>query len=184
MGEAQILKPDEITAELFKKQKTLCNYAIYKDEAQKRKHGRFDTFIKFLDKVGAPACLKVLFNFEGYDDDKREIYVIPAAREYVQWINNKYPYFWYYAIPTASSFLLFSLLHDPQRAMFGETKVKFNFSDEQRDALAGGITQAVTAYGMRKEDPTGAAEAIKAWHDLLLYGGDDMKLLEYTKRGE
>ena len=68
------------------KNATILVYAVSKEEIINKKYTRLLNSLNILKLSGKHAKGKLMLTFDGYDDDKREIYMIPEVREYVKYI--------------------------------------------------------------------------------------------------
>lgn len=78
------------------KNATILVYAVSKEEIINKKYTRLLNSLNILKLSGKHAKEKLMLTFDGYDDDKREIYMIPEVREYVKYIYEKYNYIFYF----------------------------------------------------------------------------------------
>src|SRR5574344_1844500 len=78
---------------------SLIVYSVSKNEVDRKDYKRIKFNLELLTKTGKKAREKLLFTFDGYDNDKREIYMIPEIREFVKNIWKEYKHFFYFLTP-------------------------------------------------------------------------------------
>ena len=71
-------------------------YAVSKNEIIRKNYRRILRTLELLKKSGKDAKGKLMLTFDGYNDDKREIYMISEIREFVKYIYTKYNFLFYF----------------------------------------------------------------------------------------
>lgn len=71
-------------------------YSASKREVVKRDFKRIEKSLEILKKAGKDAKGKLYLTFDGYNNDVREIYMIPEIRTFVKTIWEKYKYIFYF----------------------------------------------------------------------------------------
>jgi len=86
------------------------------------------------DAMGKPFQARLLIEVSGYDDDPRELYVIPEVRAYFQALSEKWPYWLYFLIPDPNLYQLLFGLHctigDVRPEPNGQTRIWFTDMSE------------------------------------------------------
>lgn len=87
---------DEIKNVLQVKEANLFFFSVSKKEVISKDYKRIINSLEILKETGREAKRKLFLVFDGYNDDKREIYEIPEIRDFVKDIYNKYKYLFYF----------------------------------------------------------------------------------------
>ena len=87
---------DEIKNVLQVKEANLFFFSVSKKEVTNKDYKRIINSLEILKEAGREAKRKLFLVFDGYNDDKREIYEIPEIRDFVKDIYNKYKYLFYF----------------------------------------------------------------------------------------
>ena len=87
---------DEIKSVLQVKKAELLFYSVSKREVTNKDYKRIINSLDILKDAGKEAKSKLFLVFDGYDNDKREIYEIPEIRDFVKYIYDKYKYLFYF----------------------------------------------------------------------------------------
>lgn len=88
-------------------------YSVSKRELINEDYTRIKNNLKILNHAGKYARSKVMLTFDGFDNDKREIYEIPEIRKYVKNIWNKYKHIFYFLTPLDNNrAIIFACLND------------------------------------------------------------------------
>ena len=87
---------DEIKNVLQVKEANLFFFSVSKKEVTNKDYKRIINSLEILKEAGTEAKRKLFLVFDGYNDDKREIYEIPEIRDFVKDIYNKYKYLFYF----------------------------------------------------------------------------------------
>lgn len=74
----------------------LIVYSIGKEELIQKGYANFERILETLQKAGKDAREKLMITFDGYDNDDREIYLIPEVREFVKYFYDKCNYLFYF----------------------------------------------------------------------------------------
>ena len=78
------------------KKANILLYSVSKREVINKDYARILKNLQILDFAGKEAKEKLMLTFDGYDSDRREIYMIPEIREFVKHIYDKYNYIFYF----------------------------------------------------------------------------------------
>ena len=78
------------------KKASLLVYSVSKREVMNKDYKRIISSLDILKKAGKESKRKLCLSFDGYDNDKREIYEIPEIREFVKYIYDNYKYLFYF----------------------------------------------------------------------------------------
>ncbi len=81
------------------KNMTMFVYSVSKREVINNDFERIRKNLKILTKAGKDAKGKLFLTFGGYEDDEREIYMIPEIRNFVKNIWEEYKYLFYFLTP-------------------------------------------------------------------------------------
>ena len=87
---------DEIKSVLQVKKAELLFYSVSKREVTNKDYKRIINSLDILKEAGKEAKSKLFLVFDGYENDKREIYEIPEIRDFVKYIYDKYKYLFYF----------------------------------------------------------------------------------------
>lgn len=71
-------------------------YAVSKLEIENKDLQRLSNSLEILKQAGKDAKGKLFLSFDGYDNDEREVYMIPEIRSFVKTIWEKYKYLFYF----------------------------------------------------------------------------------------
>lgn len=71
-------------------------YAVSKLEIENKDLQRLSNSLEILKQAGKDAKGKLFLTFDGYDNDEREVYMIPEIRSFVKTIWEKYKYLFYF----------------------------------------------------------------------------------------
>lgn len=131
---------------------------------------RMDDFMTMLERANTKARQKVLLTFaDDYHDDKRELVFIPEVVEYIKAYAKKYPYFWYYVMPTDSIYLPQVFLTANAVNLDGEAgKYALNVTTDAIKQFAHVLAYNLQAYGEAIRDIEGSAKSCKAWLDTVM----------------
>ena len=75
---------------------SLIFYSVSKREVDNKDFSRIRKSLEILKETGKKAKGKMVLSFSGYDDDIREVYMIPEIREFVRILWNEYKYIFYF----------------------------------------------------------------------------------------
>ena len=78
------------------KKTDLIVYSIHKEDLIERRFTKFENILEKLKLAGKDARGKLLLTFDGYDNDNREIYLIPEIRAFVKYFYDKCNYLFYF----------------------------------------------------------------------------------------
>lgn len=78
------------------KKADLIVYSIHKDDLIERRFSKFENILENLKLAGKDARGKLMITFDGYDNDNREIYLIPEIRAFVKYFYDKCNYLFYF----------------------------------------------------------------------------------------
>ena len=78
------------------KKANLIVYSIHKDDLIERRFSKFENILENLKLAGKDARGKLFLTFDGYDNDSREIYLIPEIRAFVKYFYDKCNYLFYF----------------------------------------------------------------------------------------
>ena len=150
-----------------------CKYDFYKEECQSFDFGRFDEFMAFLENNAKDARQNVLLMTHDYDDDQRLLFLIPEVASYIRALLKKYPFFWYYAIPTASEYLLFCLLQINMINFTGDPKkdsdlFDANINPDHLMNLLKVMAVNLDIYGREIKDIQGSIHSFKVWSEYIM----------------
>lgn len=88
-------------------------YSVSKRELVNEDYTRIKNNLKLLNSAEKYARGKMMITFDGFDNDKREIYEIPEIRKYVKNIWNEYNHIFYFLTPLANNrSIIFACLND------------------------------------------------------------------------
>ena len=73
----------------------LIVYSIDKEDLIRKRYTNFERILKVLQNAGKNSREKLMITFDGYDNDDREIYLIPEVREFVTYFYDKCNYLFY-----------------------------------------------------------------------------------------
>ena len=71
-------------------------FSVSKREVINKDYKRIINSLEIFKEAGTEAKSKLFLVFDGYNNDKREIYEIPEIRNFVKYIYNKYKYLFYF----------------------------------------------------------------------------------------
>lgn len=129
-----------------------------------------DDFMAMLERANKKARQKVLLTFsDDYQDDKRELIFIPEVVEFIKAYATKYPYFWYYVMPTESIYLP-QVFFTASAVNFDKDAGKYalNVSADAIKHFAHTLAHNLQAYGESIHDIEGSAKSCKAWLDTVM----------------
>lgn len=86
----------EIKNVLQVKKAELFFFSVSKKEVINKDYKRIINSLDILKEAGKEAKSKLFLVFDGYDNDKREIYEIPEIRDFVKYIYENYKYLFYF----------------------------------------------------------------------------------------
>lgn len=78
------------------KESDIILYAVSKLEVENKDLQRLSNNLEILKQAGKDAKGKLFLTFDGYDNDEREVYMIPEIRSFVKTIWEKYKYLFYF----------------------------------------------------------------------------------------
>lgn len=78
------------------KESDIILYAVSKLEVENKDLQRLSNCLEILKQAGKDAKGKLFLTFDGYDNDEREVYMIPEIRSFVKTIWEKYKYLFYF----------------------------------------------------------------------------------------
>lgn len=160
----------EIKQMIAEGKKPLIMYHLSKEEVENKDLKGIDKIMNTVHKVGKGARQCVVITCGGYDDVPDELWEIPAVREFVKHMFNKYPHILYYINTKfeADHWLLASLL-DIQALLVGEKLnsheiwEKYGFNAPRYSARLFWkkehlikTLKAIIAHGKRQKDAKGA----------------------------
>lgn len=95
------------------KESDIILYAVSKLEVENKDLQRLSNNLEILKQAGKDAKGKLFLTFDGYDNDEREVYMIPEIRSFVKTIWKKYKYLFYFltAIENNRS-IIFACIND------------------------------------------------------------------------
>lgn len=95
------------------KNMTLFVYSVSKREILGNDFERIRKNLEILTKAGKDAKGKLFLTFGGYEDDKREIYMIPEIRNFIKKIWEEYKYLFYFLTPFDNNkSIIFACIND------------------------------------------------------------------------
>lgn len=167
----KIFPAKEATKDKFKNG-DMCHYEILRSEVASKEFGRIAQFMNQMKSYRSVPRQQVLFSFAGYDDDKRELIIIPEVVQYTKEILNQHSYFWYYAIPQTSDFFLTAFTFDENdySVIANEVtrKLSVRVDPERFGFLAIEIKDALQSIGTHIDDEDGAFDCYKAWVEAIM----------------
>ena len=78
------------------KKASLILYSVSKNEILNKDHSRILYTMEQLNQSGKDGREKLMLTFDGYDNDEREIYMIPEIRDFVKYIYEQYNHLFYF----------------------------------------------------------------------------------------
>ncbi|OKZ73904.1 MAG: hypothetical protein BHW00_07240 [Clostridium sp. 26_22] len=78
------------------KENNIIFYAVSKQEIINKDFNRIRKTLRILKDAGKEAKGKLFLTFDGYENDKREIYMIPEIRSFVKNIWEEYRFLFYF----------------------------------------------------------------------------------------
>ncbi len=88
-------------------------YAISKSEIIHKDLKRIRKNLDVLKKAGKDAKGKLFLTIDGYENDEREIYMIPEIRSFIKAVWEEYKYLFYFLIPFDNNrAIIFACLND------------------------------------------------------------------------
>jgi hypothetical protein len=150
---------DAITAEMF--DSGMSAYLVSREESEGSDMRLVSALFDRLMSIGSIACQNIVFGFGGYDDDPREIYVIPKAREFIAKLIETYPCFGYFVTPADNALLACMLPLDDIRSN--------SISLDVVTQTLRRITDGIRDYGKQIGDQDGARRAVKEWQRTCLH---------------
>ena len=137
---------DEINNSIDVKNAELLIYTISKREIVDKDYKRILRSLETLKKVGKDAKRKLFLIIEGYNDDKREVYMIPEIREFIQYVYSKYKYLFYFLTCFDNNrSLILACLTKYEATKCGENKYLLEIICE--DEIKNEITNEMLEYG-------------------------------------
>lgn len=95
------------------KNMTLLVYSVSKREILGNDFERIRKNLEILTKAGKDAKGKLFLTFGGYEDDKREIYMIPEIRNFIKKTWEEYKYLFYFLTPFDNNkAIIFACIND------------------------------------------------------------------------
>ncbi len=95
------------------KNMTMFVYSVSKREVINNDFERIRKNLEILTKAGKDAKGKLFLTFGGYEDDEREIYMIPEIRNFVKNIWEEYKYLFYFLTPFDNNkAIIFACIND------------------------------------------------------------------------
>lgn len=78
------------------KKASLILYSVSKNEILNKDYSRILYTMEQLNQSGKDGREKLMLTFDGYDNDEREIYMIPEIRDFVKYIYEQYNHLFYF----------------------------------------------------------------------------------------
>lgn len=95
------------------KENDILFYAVSKREILNNDFNRIRKSLEILKEAGKDAKGKLFLTFDGYDNDKREIYMIPEIRNFVKNVWDDYKFLFYFLTSFDNNrAIIFSCLND------------------------------------------------------------------------
>lgn len=95
------------------KENDILFYAVSKREILNNDFNRIRKSLEILKEAGKDAKGKLFLTFDGYDNDKREIYMIPEIRNFVKNVWDEYKFLFYFLTSFDNNrAIIFSCLND------------------------------------------------------------------------
>lgn len=127
-------------------------FTIYKREIINKDLSRTIKLIKKLEEAKEHARGKVVFIVDGYNNDKREIYMIPEIREFFKLVYEKYPYLFYFISSLDNNIsIIYACLND-YRSYYNSKYTKVGLEIVDNYSLRNNIIEKTKEYGIKIND--------------------------------
>lgn len=142
------------------KKSNLFLYAVSKREVKNKDFSRLRNNLEILKKSGKDAKGKLYLSFDGYDNDKREVYMIPEIREFVKTIWQEYKYLFYFlTLLDNNRTTIYACLNDFKAYQYMNEKV-CKFKIIQKEEIRKQTIDAMRKYGLIIDDVDGIQEVL------------------------
>ena len=134
------------------KKANIILYSVSKRELLNNDYTRIFNSLNILSESGKFARGKLMLTFNGFDDDKREIYEIKEIREYVRNIYKKYKYMFYFLTNLDNNrSVIFACLND-YFSEYNNKKTKVQLAIVCNEELRNEIIESTLDYGLLLDD--------------------------------
>ena len=130
----------------------LIVYSIGKEELIQKGYANFERILETLQKAGKDAREKLMITFDGYDNDDREIYLIPEVREFVKYFYDKCNYLFYFITHEAQNRgIIFACINDV-KSYKEKGKNEVTLEIVFNEAIITKTINAILRYGESQDD--------------------------------
>lgn len=127
-------------------------FAVSKKEILNKDYKRVLEILETFEKTGKHGRNKLLLNIDGYNDDPRELYMIPEVREFIQGIWKQCKFFLYFVTDIGGTRDVFvGCLNEyisHKYVGFNETVLEVNYNK----LVMQETVDAIIRYGMKVND--------------------------------
>ncbi len=142
------------------KENDIFFYAVSKQEIINNDFNRIRKSLETLKKAGKDAKGKLFLTFDGYDNDKREIYMIPEIRSFVKNIWKEYKFLFYFlTLFDNNRAIIFACLND-FKVIQNEKEKKCKLEIIYNEEIKKQTIKAMKNYGLLIDDIDGAQRAL------------------------
>lgn len=139
---------------------SLIFYSVSKREVYNKDFSRIRKSLEILKETGKKAKGKMALSFSGYDDDIREVYMIPEIREFVRILWNEYKYIFYFLTFLENNrSIIFACINEFEAYQYLEHKVT-KMRIKKNENITKQTMDAMIEYGLQIDDVEGAANII------------------------
>lgn len=143
------------------KKADLLLYAVSKKEVESKDVKRLIDSLEILKQAGKDAKGKLLLTFNEYDNDEREIYMIPEIRSFVKILWEKYKYMFYFLTALDNNrAVIFACINDfeaLQNKDIGMVKLQIIYNED----INLQIIVAMQEFGNLIDDASGAKSIVQ-----------------------
>lgn len=113
--------------------------------------------------------------FDGYDDDQREVYLIPEVRAFVRELNERFPYWLHFDCKSeASLFCIMAALIPIEEVahLGGEVRLRFKAGSKHSQLLSwfGAMNGLYARFGLSDEENADMTRQVRLYLESLRYG--------------
>lgn len=130
----------------------LIVYSIDKEDLIRKRYTNFERILKVLQNAGKKSREKLMITFDGYDNDDREIYLIPEVREFVKYFYDKCNYLFYFITHEAHNRgIIFACINDV-KSYKENGKSEVTLEIVFNEAIVTKTINAILRYGTSQND--------------------------------
>lgn len=137
-------------------------FAVSKEEVLRKDYKRVIEIFEIFKKAGKHGKNKLLLNIDGYNDDSRELYMIPEVRDFIQGIWKECKFFLYFVSDIGGTRDVFvACLNEyisHRYVNMNEISLEVNYNK----LVMQETVKAIIKYGMQVNDYDGALKIAKS----------------------